>query len=245
MQKDNKIKLSDKTWLFWDRFCWLTDLDYISRSGLVLLGYFNDVPSIIPVKDRPESVGEHIRGVISMTFLFQCIFKVGSDSEDEAKYQYDTELLHEVGERVITDIPDDGSRNMEEKDKIELGLMREFASGLVAPAEARIVSDFMNFQKCDSFAFLMDKFHFVMKQLYLCSKGLVGYMSEKYAKGLLSRQDEVFMDLTDSDLAVINTAAHFLCRTRGIPGREYCIEVMEEGFLQVFGAVPAALEQFY
>lgn len=230
---------------FWTKFVWLTDLCCTSRAGFTLLGYFDDVPAVIPPAERPESDAEHIFGVIAMTYLFQAIYKVGADCAEDAKYLYDTELLHEIGERVIADVPDDGSRDTAEKDRIELRLMREFAEGLSYPAKIKAVEQFKDFQRCDNFAYLMDKFHFVMKQLWYCSKGVMGYMSDKAAQGKLSEQDLMFMDQTDCDLAVVNTAAHFLVRTRGIPGRQECIKVLEEAFMQVFHAVPAALEAFY
>lgn len=235
----------NKEMFFWKRYVWLTDLCCVSRSGFTLLGYFENTPAVFSAADRPESVAEHIFGTLATTYLFQAIYKVGADCEDDAKYMYDTILLHEVGERVITDLPDDGSRDTNEKDRVELRLMREFAEHFTTPARFKAVESFKDFQRCDNFAYLMDKFNFVMKQLWYCSKGLMGYMSDKAAAGKLSEQDLMFMDQTDSDLAVINTAAHFLVRTKGIPGREHCIKVMEEGFMQVFHAVPAALEQFY
>lgn len=231
--------------IFWDKFCWLTDLCLTSRIGFGLLGYYNELEAQFAAIARPESDAEHCFGVLAMTYLFQAIYKVGADDEVEAKYLYDTLLLHEIGERVINDVPDDGSRDNAEKDKIELQLMDRFTDDLVPEAKHKTMSLFKSFQRCDNFAYLMDKFHFVMKQLWCCSHGIIGRMSDKAAQGKLSEQDLMFMDLTDSDLAVINTAAHFLAITKGIAGREVCIKVLEEAFLQVFGAVPAALEQFY
>lgn len=231
--------------IFWKKFCWLTDLCLTSRIGFGLLGYFDNLEARIAVQERPESDAEHCFGVISMAYLFQSIYKVGADDEEEAKYLYDSLLLHEVGERVINDVPDDGSRDTSEKDAIERKLMDKFTDGLVPEAKHKTMSLFESFQRCDNFAYLMDKFHFVMKQLWYCSYGVVGYMSDKAAQGKLSEQDMMFMEMTNSDLAVINTAAHFLAITKGIAGREFCIKVLEESFLQVFGAVPAALEQFY
>lgn len=235
----------NKEKLFWQRFCWLTDLRLRSRTGLTLLGYFDDVPNLMPIESRTESVAEHIFGVMSLAYLFQAIYGVGPTSGINAKQIYELALLHEVGEREIGDLPDDGSRDTLEKDRRELELMIEFTDGFSADAVRETCINFKRFQKCDSFTYLLDKFHFVLMQLWLMSGGVRGSMNDKREKGLLSAQDEEFMKLTMSDEAPVNTAASFLTRTKGIGGREYCIKILEEVFEMIYGEAPSSLKQFY
>jgi|GEM_PF-2285417 5'-deoxynucleotidase YfbR-like HD superfamily hydrolase len=231
---------------FWHRFCDCANSCLVPRIGFPIFGYHKDVPVLYSPADRPESDAEHSYLLICCIMLCQDIFMVGSDCDEDSRRQYELAAIHDLPEYAHgCDTPDDGSRDESTKNQEEYSFVCRFTERFVPVARRVIRNDTLDFQRKDNFVFLMDKFQFIMRQLWLCSYDICGSMDYKLDNYELSDSDRMYMELTGESLSVINTAARFLDSTRGIAGRDLCIRLLEEAFMQVFHAVPAALEQFY
>lgn len=226
-----------------DRILWFCHLYLQPRSGEQML-YFGQKPEGAKEIERPSSVLEHTALILAQTDIIIKMFapmypflrKIGP---------HEILLYHDIAEKILSDIPDDGTMSKEEKDKIEAGIVHDFLSVFPKKDRNRIYQKFREFQKANSFEYVMDKFNFIIMQAFLVANGKDGDMRHKEELGLLKEQDKNFMKTVGSYRALDNTYVHFLTITKGIRGRTICIGIMEQVYNQLFGEVPESVKRYY
>ncbi len=137
-------------------------------------------------------------------------------------------MSHEIGEKKLGDLPDDGRRDEEAKNRTELEAIRDFCRTLPPDLGNRLLNDFMELQTRNSrrgqIAFCIDKSEAVLQSLLYEADGRGGNLTNKAITSKISEQDAYYMRMTKSSALVDNWAAHFLDKAKGME----CLPVFEE-----------------
>ena len=238
------LKKRDKFCIIWAKYCKNMDLAWINRAGFWRLGYYaaHDAKSV--VGSHPQNDYEHSHSSVVILSLLKDFFpkKFGFIK----KRHYDCMSDHELGELVILDICDDGSADTAAKDERELELMREYLKDFPKKARKRREECFRSLQSKDDVCYLVDKFDFLLGQLYLIKNGFkVTDITSKRETGGMSPADKHYSELTDTKRSIDVCFAHALDNTSGIVGREYLIGIVEAAYADVGMEVPEKVKDLY
>jgi len=237
----------NKERLFLSRYDWLAQLNFVARKGYYSFGYYKtddgQAPVFLPFDSRIESDGEHTYMLLGVAYLLIAIFGGDAFGISEKDYYglYTKLLLHELAEKVTGDSCDDGTRDEVEKDRIELQLMKEFVNDFSPEVSEKAIGDFIDFQKKDDLAYMIDKFQFVLGQIWLYSKGLRGSIKYKLSRGTFASRDMSRSEVLDTDNPVFTTTMGFLEQTKGIEGREIFVSILKTSLLDHLTDIPEKL----
>lgn len=185
-----------------------------TRVGFELAGHAlfgGDSPcdmSMFPI--RGESILEHQAKAAWLTVVFISNF-YASSSDQELMNLSALSLVHDVGESVIGDIPDDGRVEHENKGLSEREFFESFVLAYAEPHRKDILDKFKEFQDKNTFSgqlvYAIDKLEFVLMSLFLETFDIYGSLKSKNPP---TPQDKYFMDLTHTDAATDCWVAHTL-----------------------------------
>lgn len=251
MSKQKKSKtqtLDERAKVFCQIFNILLESNKVNRMGFLALGYVSDTNEIqeFSSSERCESDSEHMISFVWATWLMGVLFKDELPGFKPGKIKY-IGSLHDTAESLIGgDIPDDGNRNNEQKDERELKAMKLLVKKLPKKSQKKAIKAFREFQKKDSYAYVIDKMLFPLVQLWRIKQGWpAGDMKIKEKYGILTGTDADFMTATGSEEPIIVTTAHTLSITKGKPGYEVACAIIKAQFAEVGKEIPDSLMVFF
>ena len=245
-------KTDDTYYRIWRGYKIISHGAFVLRSGFPLMGLASmpdeseSVPDIFYRRD--ESILEHSAKVAYLVSAFVSHFPgfFGSDKlefDDCASELWTVitaALLHDVGELVIGDIPDDGNpMHNSKKDESE----QEFFNHQMAPAYSlddfiSIRRMFVKFQEHSSTSgqalYCLDKIEAILTLLWLEQYEAYGQITSKPHP---TKQDLDFMFLTGTPCATDCWAAHVKLLLKDIPTRitQHIYELLHVAVIDVRG----------
>ena len=218
----------------------------VIRSGFGMYGVYHYNMRAVFDLDRSESDLEHVMGMQILVTLVSLFFPVLLSREEKDLAIYTT-LVHEAGERIFGDIPDDGNRDEARKNQVELQAVRELVAELPAEVAARIGTIFMEMQQRSSrlgqFLYCAGKVEAILQGLIYESEGRGGDISVKMAVVDLSQQDKRGIERSNSKMLVDIWSVHFFDVTKNMYASEIFTGILRAAMEDVRGAWFAWLEQ--
>lgn len=215
----NALEEKERCNLIWHGYCRVKNQMMVIRSGFGMYGvYPYDLNEPI-VEVRSESDAEHAYGCGVLINLIAMHFPEMITPEEAFWYKFLMDV-HDLGECDDGDIPDDGKRDEELKNRRELQTIMKFGETFLPGKNADLTAFFREFQsrstKRGRNVFCLDKVETVLQGLRYESTGHGGDISVKMKTVELSAQDKRNMEMTGSTALVDIWAAHFLEVTRGM-----------------------------
>lgn len=242
------LTLDQRAKVFCQIFNTLLESNTVNRMGFLALGYVSNSDSIqeFSASERCESDSEHMISFVWAAWLMGALFKDELPGFKPGKVKY-IGALHDGAEYLIGgDIPDDGNRNNEQKDERELKAMKLLVKDLPKKARKKAIKAFADFQKKDSYAYVIDKMLFPLVQLWRIKQGWPeGSMKTKEKLGILTGTDADFIEITGSDEPVIVTTAHTLSITKGKPGYDVACAIIKAQFAEAEKEIPDSLMNLF
>lgn len=171
--KDNLLSV-------WESYSNFKSLSTVIRSGFGLYGIYPYNPS--DKSPKPESDLEHTAGMVILIQLLSIYFPEIIPKTQLNDYIFGAEI-HELGEILTGDIPDDGNRNEQEKDCIEKQAISNFLSNLPEPYRSKGELLFEDFQKRSTtfgqILYCIDKTEAVLQGLVYEKSGHPGLLTFK------------------------------------------------------------------
>lgn len=252
---DERCRNFYKAWKF------KTDQRLVRRMGFVKMKFYKknrDVKELFYPPDREIDDGTHVLGMIDAIVLFKDFFGryIPQMYGEQPQWLEHIEeaLFHEVGEIVIGDWTDDGSRDTEEKDRLEQAVFDDFMAFFPEEAQELHQRQFARVRDNRTVVKLFDKEAFILGIGYLKSKGITGTMRSKIG---ITAQDREFCKKTGSERPIDNVFAGMLAHYKGTPLLPFFVGITEAIYAEDFneidpsvkgciaGAPPPGVKQFY
>ncbi len=179
----------------------------VQRTGVSLCGVNGPAPDIKTYtgffENRMQSDAEHCNG---MHILLSLIHDFYPEIIGPVMYsQYDFIIdVHELGELPTGDLPDDGSRDNEKKDREELEFIQNYLNStydeFTAKQKYSLVLDFVN--KTTAFggtAYFLDKFDAIFRNFVYEYEGRCGHLMTKEREGRLTEKDRHDIEICGTD----------------------------------------------
>ena len=216
-------------------------LMHVTRSGFGLYGiypYDLETGSEIGPVVRSESDAEHSFGVAVLVMLV-AMYCPEFIHPSEAVICLQVALLHEIGEIVVGDIPDDGRRDEAGKKERELQVVMQFVKDLPSPHDTSLMLAFLELQdrspRLGRLLHGLDKLEAVLQGLIYEKEGHGGDILNKALQIQLSRQDHENMQRSASTRLVDIWAVHFLDIIQGTPEAPLLRRILRAAVLDVRG----------
>lgn len=199
----------------WRGYSQFKSLAYVVRTGFGYSGVYSIYPNELkPGKNRkplPESDLEHVAGMMKLIRLISWYFPDIIPKEQLDDFLFGAEI-HEMGELLTGDIMDDGARNENDKNFIEMVEIREYLRNYAPEEEySRGLKLFKEMQeKKTDFGltlYFIDKLEANLQAIYyelLGRPGRLSYKEKNY--GPLSDRDKRQRNFTGSDKITDNWA---------------------------------------
>lgn len=207
----------------------------VIRSGFGTYGVYDYEVGVSFDMNRSESDLEYTAGMQILVMLITALFPDLFSEEDKQTMLYTT-LIHEVGERKFGDIPDDGNRDEERKNRLELEAVTDILKGLPEDLAEKVRFDFMAMQmrssKLGQFLYCADKVEAVLQGLIYEDEGRGGDL--KIKKDWTS-QDRRGSETTGSTALADVWAVHFLEVTSKMYAQKLFIGILRAAVEDVRG----------
>lgn len=211
---DQEVSLNtedyEKCQKIWQVYRILKTESEVIRSGFGTYGIYDYKVGACFDMNRSESDLEHTAGMQILVMLTMAFFPDLFSEEDKQTILYIT-LIHEVGERRFGDIPDDGNRDEERKNRLELAAVMDILKSFPKELAEKVRLGFMEMQARSSalgqFLYCADKVEAVLQGLIYESEGRGGDLKMKEGWTL---QDLRGSEATESTDLVDVWAVHFL-----------------------------------
>lgn len=182
----------------------------VKRSGFDFHGvndpdeqHAKDEPFEPFFKNRPQSDAEHCFGIVVLIHFMSRFYPEVIGPSKFSDY-IAVAILHEIGENLIGDIPDDGTRNNAEKDAEELEYQKNFLMSTLGGCE--VSSDYALFEQFINketlfglTTYFLDKFDAIISNLIFEAWGRPGTLSYKKKRTGISSKDAESMAITETD----------------------------------------------
>ncbi len=253
MGKQKKIKkttapIEQRAKVFCQIFNTMLESNRVNRMGLLALGYVegSDQTNVFSAAEHCESDGEHMISFVWAAWLMGALFKDELPGFKPGKVKY-IGSLHDIAEAQIGgDIPDDGNNRCLDKDERELRAFKALLKNLPKKSRKKAIKAFKEFQKKDSYAYVIDKMLFPMVQLWRIKQGWPGgSMKIKEKHGMLTGSDAEFMRAVGSDDPAVVTTAHALTVTKGKPGFAVASAILKAQFAEANVEIPETLMCYF
>ena len=240
--------IEERATIFCRIFNAILESNTVNRMGLLALGYVegSDQTNAFSAAEHCESDGEHMISFVWATWLMGALFKDELPGFKPGKIKY-IGSLHDIAEAQIGgDIPDDGNSRCLDKDEKELRAFKMLLKHLPKKSRKKAVKAFKEFQKKDSYAYVIDKMLFPMVQLWRIKKGWpAGDMKRKERFGIMTGTDAEFIEALGSYDPAIVTTAHALTITKGKPGFEVASAILKAQFAEAGKEIPDKLMSYF
>ncbi len=209
----------------WEGYKQFKTLAYVVRSGFGYYGVYPIHPDDLkPRQGRkalPESDLEHVAGMMKLIRLISWYYPEIIPKERLDDYLYGAEI-HEMGEVITGDIPDDGTRNEHDKDFLETVEIRRYLSKCAPNEEMgrgmQIYKEMRD--KNTEFGralYFIDKLEAILQGIYYESIGHPGRISFKQNNyGQLSKREKNQREYTNSDRMVDAWSHGFLAKAESL-----------------------------
>lgn len=233
----------------WQAYSEFKRLGFVTRSGFGLYGiypYGEEERSLTP---KRESDLEHTAGMQNLIRLISFSFPEIIPVTQLHDYLFGAEL-HEIGEIETGDIPDDGNRNENEKDRIEMLKIKDYLSKLPEPYRSQGELIFEEFQKRNTtfgqILYCIDKTEAILQGLVYEKHGHPGILKNK---PIVSVSDRIYAKKTDSTSLVDIFALSFFIKSKDYTDVLFFSKLIETAITDVRGhsfTWPAStLEEIY
>lgn len=191
----------------------------VIRSGFGLYGVYDYNSDQMATAVRPQSDAEHDYNLSNLIALIALHFPEYISSEEAFMYLMEAKI-HELGENVIGDVPDDGKCDLDWKNAQELKVVTDFEKSFLPGKNTGYAVFFREFQERSTSRgrklYACDKLDAILTGLIYEAAGHGGDIRNKSRRLELSTQDQNNMRRTGSTALVDIWSAHFLDMTEGM-----------------------------
>lgn len=246
--------------MIWDLYLRMKQgLTQVTRTGYGSYGVYPYNSKAKPGeidKNRAESDAEHTLGMAALVMLVAMYFPQLIHPSETALFMQ-VALLHEMGETVIGDIPDDGRRDEAKKTTKERQIVLQFVKNMPEPHGTNLIDAFIEFQdrttRRGRLLYGLDKLEAVLQGLIYEKEGRGGDIRNKAAQLRLSEQnresvrrasstwsclsdrDRENMERAHSTRLVDIWSVHFLELIQGMPEAPVLRRILKAAVLDVRG----------
>lgn len=222
----------------WQKYYYLKRESRVVRSGFGLYGVYDYDPEQPFDGARSESDLEHTAGMTALTTLTSLYYPELIPPAELSLYLAAAQL-HEIGEVELGDLPDDGTRNEQQKCQAERAAVERYVRDLPAPFGAELAMFFIEFQHRSTrrgrILYGLDKLEAVLQGLIYEREGRGGHSLNKSRRRKLSAQDRQNIADTGSPKLADIWAVHFMERILATPEEPVFLEVLEAAVRDVRG----------
>lgn len=235
----NSSEKMEKCQLIWQGYRMMWQQTRVIRSGLGLYGVYDYDPDRAVTAVRPQSDAEHVYSLGNLMTLMAIHFPEYVPPDQAFMYLMAVRI-HELGENVIGDVPDDGRCDAVWKNAQELKVITEFENSFLAGKNTGCAVFFREFQQRSTprgrKLYACDKLDAILTGLIYEAENCGGDIRNKSGRMDLSDQDKRNMQRTGSTTLVDIWSAHFLDATEGMPEAELPCLVLRAAVKDVRGA---------